>query len=131
MTTKNILTLIGAILGLQAIGVFLSAEAITTEAFAALEPTETGVQIGTMLHEVLAVMNGTVAIILLAARNLEPAAGAKVLLGASVGLLLTLGHGFYNIFTTEVAPPMPVLVLMTVLIILGLATALKHRGESA
>ena len=130
MNTKNMLTVIGAILGLQAIGVFVGAESITTEAFAALKPDATGIQIGTMLHQAVGMMCLMVAIILLFARNLAPAAGSKVLMGASIGIALTAGHGFYNMFTTPVAPPMPILLITTALAVVGFVTAMKAKGSS-
>ncbi len=131
MTTKTVLTLIGAILGLQSIGIYFGAEAITKEAFASLNPDATGIAIGTMLHQVLAVVNLMVASILLFARDLEPPAGAKVLTGMSVGLLLTVAQGVYHMLATEVAPPIPLLVIMSVLMVLGFVTAAKAKVASA
>jgi len=130
MTTRNVLTVIGVLLGLQAIGIFVGAETITTQAFAALKPDATGIQIGTMLHQAMGVMCLMVAIILLFARNLEPAAGAKILMGASVGIALSAGHGFYNLLTTVVAPPLPLLVIMSALAVFGFVTAMKTKGGS-
>ena len=125
MNTRNILTVMGAIMGLQGVMIFAGAEQITTEAFAALSPDETGIQIGAMLHEAMAVMCLMVAVILLSSRNLEPAAGAKVLMGASIGIGISAAHGFYNMFTTVVAPPLPILLIMTALVVLGVVTAMK------
>ena len=130
MNTKNVLTIIGGLFGLQAIGIFVGAESITMEAFAALKPDAVGVQIGTMLHQAMAVLCMSVAIILLFARNLESAAASKVLMGASIGIVLSVGHGFFNLLTTVVAPPMPVLILMSALGALGIVTAIKAKGES-
>ena len=127
MTTKNILTLIGTLMAMQAIGIFFGAEAITTEAFAALNPTETGIAIGTKMHEVMAVMNLNIALILLLSRDLPPAHGAKVLFAACVGLALVLAHGFYNLFATDSKPPIPLLALMTVLMVVGFITANKAK----
>ncbi len=129
MTTKNMLTVIGVLLGLQGIGIFAGAETITTQAFAVWEPDATGIKIGTMLHQAMGVMCLMVSIILLFARDLEPAAGSKVLMGASIGLLVTVGQGFYHMFTTPVAPPMPVLLITTALAVLGLVTAVKAKGS--
>jgi len=131
MTTKNVLTVIGLLLGLQGIGIFVGGEAISTQAFAALNPDATGIQIGAMLHEAMGVMCLMVALILFFARDLEPAAGGKVLMGASIGIALTTAHGFYNMFTTVVAPPLPLLVMMSVLALVGLVTALKTQGGNA
>ncbi len=128
MNVKNILTAMGAILGLQSIGLFFGAEAISTEAFASMNPDETGIAIGAKMHEVVAVINLMVAIILLSARNIEPAAGAKVLMGASIGLLITLAHGFYNLFATDSKPPIPLLAIMTILMILGFVAAKKETN---
>ncbi|MEC8024491.1 MAG: hypothetical protein VX223_11190 [Myxococcota bacterium] len=131
MTTKNVLTVFGAIMGLQAIGLFFGAEAISTEAFAALNPTETGIRIGTIMHQVAGVTSLTVALILLSSRSLAPAAGAKVLFGASVGLVFILVHGFYNLAATETKPPVPLLVIMSILAILGFITASKAQSQES
>ena len=131
MNTKTMLTVIGAIMGLQGIGIFVGAESITKEAFAALNPSETGIQIGAMLHEAMGVMCIMVAIIMLFSRNLEPAAGAKVLMGASIGIAVTVAQGFYHMFTTPVAPPMPILLTMVVVAVVGVVTAMKAKGGDA
>ena len=129
MTTKNMLTVFGVIMGLQAIGLFFGAEAITTEAFATLNPSEIGISIGTKMHEVVGVTSLSVALILLSARNLAPAAGAQVLFGASTGLVFILAHGLYNLFATEAKPPIPLLVMMSVLMVLGFITASRAQTE--
>ena len=125
---KNILTLMGAIVGLQGIGIFVGAESITAEAFAALKPDAVGIQIGAMLHEAMGTMCVMVAVILLFARNLETAGGAKVLMGASVGITLTVAQGFYHMFTTVVAPPLPVLLTMCAVAVVGFITAIKAKN---
>jgi len=127
MTPKNILTLIGAVMSIQAIGLFFGASAISETAFAALKPDATGLSIGALMHEVLAVVNLMVGLILLAARNIAPAGGAKVLMGAGLGLFITLAHGYYNLFATATKPPLPLLIIMTVLMVLAFVTARKHR----
>ena len=129
MTTRNVLTLIGAILALQGLGIFFGAEAITTDAFAALNPDATGIAIGTMLHEAMGSMCIMVAVILLFSRNLEPAAGAKVLMGASIGLAVTTANAFYHMLTTVVQPPLPLLLIMLAVTVLGIVTAMKHKGD--
>jgi hypothetical protein len=131
MTTKNVLTVIGVLLGLQAIGLFIGAETITTQAFVVWQPDETGIKIGTMMHQALGAACFMVAIILLFARDLNPVDGAKVLTAAAIGLALTTGHGFYNMFMTPVQPPLPLLLLMTVLTVVALVTAMKAKGGSA
>ena len=130
MTTKNVLTAIGVLLGLQGIGIFVGAEAITTEAFAVWKPDATGVKIGTMLHQAMGATCIMVAVILFFARDLKPADGAKVLTGAAIGIALTTGHGFYNMFTTDVQPPLPLLIFMSVLAVVAFVTANKAKGGS-
>ncbi len=125
MNPKNILTLIGAVLGLQSIGIFIGAEAITTQAFASMSPDATGIQIGTTMHQVLAVMNLMVAVIVLSARSLDSAAASKVLMGTSIGISIVLAHGIYNLIATPTKPPLPVLAIMTLLVLLGFITARK------
>jgi hypothetical protein len=125
MNPKKILTLIGLVLGMQSIAIFLGAEAIATEAFASLSPDATGIEIGATMHRVLAALNMMVAIIVLSARNLEQSAAAKVLMGVSIGLLLPLGHGLYNLLATETKPPLPVLGVLAVLMVLGFVAARK------
>ena len=130
MTTKNMLTLIGLLLGLQGIGIFVGAEAITMEAFALWKPDATGVRIGTMLHEAMGVICLMVAIILFFARGLSPVDGAKILTGAAIGLAISTGHGFYNMFSTDVQPPLPLLLLMTALTVVAFITAMKAKDGS-
>ena len=125
------LTLIGLLLGLQGIGIFFGAEAITMEAFALWKPDATGVRIGTMLHEAMGVICLMVAIILFFARGLNPVDGAKILTGAAIGLAISTGHGFYNMFSTDVQPPLPLLLLMTALTVVAFITAMKAKDGSA
>jgi len=129
VTTKNVLTVIGVLLGLQGIGIFIGAETITAQAFAVWQPDATGIKIGAMLHEAMGVTCLMVAIILLAARDLNPLDGAKVLNAAAIGLTITTAHGFYNMFSTEVQPPLPLLLLMTVLTIVAFVTAMKAKAS--
>lgn len=131
MTTTKVLTVIGMLLGMQGVGLFLGAETITTEAFAVWNPTETGIKIGTMMHQAMAGLCIMVAIILFSARDLNPIDGAKVLNGAALGLLVTTGHGFYNVFTTEVQTPLPLLLLMSVLTVVAFVTAAKAKNGGA
>jgi len=130
MNTKNVLTVIGVLLGLQGIGIFVGAETITTQAFAVWEPGATGIKIGAMLHQAMGVTCLMVAVILFFARDLKPVDGAKVLMGASIGIALTTAHGFYNMFTTEVQPPLPLLLLMAALAVVALITAMKAKDGS-
>ncbi|MEE2827839.1 MAG: hypothetical protein VX498_01510 [Myxococcota bacterium] len=128
MTTKNVLTVIGVLLGLQGIGIFFGAEAITRDAFAVWEPEGRAVDIGTMLHQAMGVTCLMVAVILLFARGLKPVDGAKVLMGASIGIALTTAHGFYNMFSTDVQPPLPLLLLMSALAAVAFVTAMKAKA---
>ena len=130
MTTKNVLTAIGVLLGLQGIGIFVGAETITTQAFAVWQPDATGIKIGTMVHQAMATIWLMVAIILLSARTLNPVDGAKILTGAAIGLAITTGHGFYSMFSTEVAPPLPLLLLMSALTVVAFVTAMREKGGS-
>ena len=130
MTTRSVLSAIGVLLGLQGIGLFVGAETITSEAFAVWRPDATGIKIGTMMHQAMATICIMVAVILFAARDLNPADGAKILTAAAIGLVVTTGHGFYNMFSTEVQPPLPLLLLMSVLTIVAFVTAAKAKGGS-
>ena len=131
MNTKNILTVLGVLLGLQGLGLVAGAASITSDAFAVWQPDETGLKIGTMLHEAMGATCIMVAVILLAARSLQPSDGAKILLAAAAGLAVTTGQAFYHKFTTEVEPPLPLLVLMTVLTVLAIITAMKVKAGEA
>lgn len=128
MTTKSVLTAIGVLLGLQGIGIFVGAESITAEAFAIWKPDATGIKIGTMLHQAMGVTCLMVAVILFFARDLKPADGAKVLTGAAIGIAFTTAHGFYNMLTSEVQPPLPILILMSALAVVAFVTANKAKN---
>ena len=131
MTTKNVLTVIGVLLGLQGIGIFVGAEQITNDAFAVWAPGEVAVKIGTMLHQAMGTMCMMVAVVLFAARGLNPVDGAKILTAAAIGLVISTGHGFYNMFTTDVQPPLPLLLLMTALTVVAFVTAAKDKSTAA
>ena len=131
MTTKNILGFIGVLLGLQGIAIFAGAEQITNQAFAVWAPGVVGIKIGTMLHQAMGTMSMMVSIVLFAARDLNPVDGARILTAAAIGLVITTGHGFYNMFTTEVEPPLPLLLLMTVLTVVAFVTAAKTKAAGA
>ena len=131
MSTKNVLTFIAVLLGLQGIGLFLGAESITTQAFAVWQPDSTGIRIGAMLHQAMGVTCLMVAIMLFFARDLKPVDGAKVLMGAAIGIAATTAHGFYNMLSTEVQPPLPLLILMAVLAAVAFATAMKAKSGGA
>ena len=128
MNTKNILTVFGVVLLLQGMLLFFGAQMISTEAFAALNPTDTGIQIGTKMHEVVGITNINIALILLFSRGLPSAAGAKVLMGASTGLALIVAHGYYNLFATQSKPPIPLMVVMTILTIVGFITSFRANS---
>jgi len=130
MTTKNVLTVIGVLLGLQGIGIFVGAETITTQAFAVWQPDDTGIKIGTMLHQAMGATCLMVAVILLFARDLKPVDGAKVLMGAAIGIALTTAHGFYNMLSTDVQPPLPLLLFMSALAVVAFVTAMKAKAAS-
>lgn len=128
MSTKNVLTVIGVLLGLQGIGIFVGAETITGQAFAVWEPDATGIKIGTMLHQAMGVTCLMVSIILFFARDLKPVDGAKVLMGAAIGIGITTAHGFYNMFSTDVQPPLPLLLLMSALTVVAIVTSMKAKS---
>jgi len=129
MNTKTVLTVIGALLGLQGIGIFVGAESITTQAFAVWEPDETGIKIGTMLHQAMGATCLMVAVILLFARDLKPADGAKVLTGAAIGIAVTTAQGFFHMLTTDVQPPLPLLIFMSILAVVAFVTAMKAKDD--
>ena len=127
MNPKNILTIIGAVMGLQSIGIFFGADAISEMAFKPLNADATGLAIGSIMHKVLATSTMMVAVVILSARNLEPAAGAKVLMGVGAGLTFILARGYYDLLATETKPPVPLLLIMTTLMILAFVTSQKFR----
>ena len=129
MNARNILTLVGVVLGLQGIAFVTMGAEITAEAFAAMAPGDTALAVGMMMHEVLGMMSLMVASILLFSRNLEPSAGARVLMGTGVGLGLVLLHAVYNLLETNAKPPIPVLVVMDVLMALSFVTAKTEAGS--
>ena len=84
-----------------------------------------------MVYQVMGVLCLTVALILFFARGLNPLDGAKILTAGTVGLAVTTGHGFYNMFSTEVQPPLPLLILMALLTLAAFATAMKAKNDGA
>ena len=60
--------------------------------------------------------------------GLLPVDGAKVLMGAAIGIGLTTAHGFYNMFSTDVQPPLPLLLLMSALAVVAIVTSMKAKS---
>jgi|TARA_B110000503_G_scaffold140328_1_gene230903 hypothetical protein len=124
---KNVLTLFGVITLIEGVGFYLGAEAITKGAFSADLLTEEGLIVGTLMHQALASAMLVIAVIVLFARNLEGASGAKVLMGVGVGNLIFLAGALIHQFTAPVTPPLPAMILMAVFALLAFYTANKKE----
>ena len=124
LTTKNVLTLIGAISLIEGIGFFFGAEAVTKGAFATLNQGD-ALRVGTLMHEALAGLMMALAIIILFARNLETSAAKKILNGIGFGYLVFFAVAMKHFLGGEVNPPVPALVLLVVLGALAFITANK------
>jgi len=122
LTTKNILTVIGAISLIQGIGFLFAAEAITNGAFLNLNKGD-ALRVGTLMHEILAGSIIAIAIVILFARNLEVSAANKILNGIGVGYLVIFAVALKHLLGGEVQPPLPSLVLILVMSTLALFTA--------
>ena len=127
LTTKNVLTLIGAIALVQGVAFFLGAEAITKGAFLNLNQGD-ALRVGTLMHEALAGSMMVVGIIILFARNLELTAANKILNGIGFGYIVFFAIAMKHLLGGEVQPPIPALVLMVVLAILAFFTANKKTA---
>jgi hypothetical protein len=127
LTTKNVLTLIGAIALIQGIGFFFGAEAITKGAFGKLNRGD-ALRVGTLMHEALAASMMLSAIVILFARNLEVSAASKILNGIGFGYIVFFAVAMKHLLGGEVQPPMPALVLMIVLALLAFYTANKKTN---
>jgi hypothetical protein len=124
LTTKNILTLIGAISLIQGIGFFFGAEAITKGAFLKLNQGD-ALRVGELMHEILAGLMMSMGIVILFARNLEISAASKILNGVGFGYIVFFAVAMKHLLGGEVQPPVPALVLMVVLALLAFYTANK------
>jgi CHASE2 domain-containing sensor protein len=127
LTTKNVLTLIGAIALLQGIGFFFGAEAITKGSFLNLNQGD-ALRVGTLMHEALAGSLIAVGIIILSARNLEESAAKKILNGIGVAYLVFFAVAMKHFLGGEVQPPIPALVLLVVCSLLAFYTANKKTA---
>ena len=127
LTTKNILTLIGAISLIQGIGFFFGAEAITKGAFLKLNQGD-ALRVGELMHEILAGLMMSMGIVILFARNLEISAASKILNGVGFGYIVFFAVAMKHLLGGEVQPPMPALVLMIVLALLAFYTANKNTN---
>jgi CHASE2 domain-containing sensor protein len=127
LTTKNVLTLIGAIAVLQGFGFYLGAEAVTKGAFMNLNQGD-ALRVGTLMHEALAGVMMSMGIIILSARNLETSAANKILQGIGVGYLVFFAVAMKHLLGGEVQPPIPALVLLVVVSALAFYTASKKTA---
>ena len=124
LSTKNVLTLIGAIALLQGIGFFLGAEAITKSILVKLNQGD-AVRVGTLMHEAFAGAMMTIGIIILFARNVDASSAKKVLNGIGVGYAVFFAVAMKHFLGGEVTPPIPALVLLVVMASLAFFTANK------
>ena len=127
LTTKNVLTLIGAISLIEGIGFFFGAEAVTRGAFGKLNQGD-ALRVGTLMHEALAGSMMAIAIVILFARNLEVSAASKILNGIGFGYIVFFAVAMKHLLGGEVQPPVPALVLMVVLALLAFYTANKKTA---
>ena len=115
MNTRTALTVISVVYLAQAIGIFLGAGAIASGAFPGIAESELALSVGTLMHEALAGIAFCTGMVMWFARNLE--AGADhILRGFAIGSLGIIAVACYHMATTNVEPPIPLLVVM-----LGLA----------
>lgn len=125
MNTKNVLTALGLLCILQCIAIFMGAADIMETGFTSIEMNDTAMTVGIIMHEAMAASFFMLAMILLFCRDLEPAAGAKVLTGYAVGTVGLLAMATHHLMNSPADPPMPLLVLNAVLIIVAFVTAKK------
>jgi hypothetical protein len=127
LSTKNVLTLIGAIALLQGIGFFLGAETITKGALGNLNQGD-ALRVGTLMHEALAGVMMAMGIIILFTRNLEVSAAKQVLNGIGFGYVVFIAVAMKHLLGGEVQPPVPALILLVVLAFLAFFTANKKTA---
>ena len=127
LTTKNVLTVIGAISLIQGIGFFFGAEAITKGVFLKLNQGD-ALRVGTLMHEAMAGSMMSIGIVILFARNLEFSAASKILNGIGFGYIVFFAVAMKHLLGGEVQPPVPALVLMVVLALLAFYTANKKTA---
>ncbi len=125
LSPKNVLSLIGGVSLIEGIGFYFGAETITTQAFPASYLEGGGKLVGILMHQALASAVFAMGMIILAARNLDISAANKVLKGVGFAFIVFLASGLVHLFTTDITPPMPALVLMAVFIFLSFYTASK------
>lgn len=128
LNTKNVLTLIGVVSLIEGVVFYFGAEMITKDAFPENLLEGGSLSVGTLMHQALASSMLVIGIIILSARNIETTAANKILNGVAVSFLIFLASGLMHLFTTDVQPPIPALVLMAVFALLAFYTANKKAG---
>ena len=127
LTTKNVLTVIGALSLIQGIGFFFGAEAITKGVFLKLNQGD-ALRVGTLMHEAMAGSMMSIGIVILFARNLEFSAASKILNGIGFGYIVFFAVAMKHLLGGEVQLEVPGLVLLVVLALLAFYTANKKTA---
>lgn len=129
MNTRTALTVISIVYLAQAFGIFFGANAIASGAFPGIGDSELALSVGTLMHEALAGIAFCTGMVMWFARNLETGAD-HILRGFAIGSLGIIGVACYHMATTNVEPPIPLLVIMLGLAVYAWLTA-SRAGSAA
>ena len=131
MTPKIVLTVTGIIQVIFAIGIFFGAGGLASDGIP--EISEQALWLGSTFVEVMAAMSLGTGIILLLSRDIEISGAKKVLMGAGIIFLIFISvmifHLIKNADMQGGKPPIPVMIVFSVLAVWSLYVAIKEGSN--
>ena len=124
MSPQLVLSVIGAVNVIMGIAIYIGAENIVTGgAFSAYLINPESIKIGTYMHEALAASMISIGIVALLNRDMENAAAKKLLFALGVAYVISLTSAVLHVFTPEVHPPVPALIIVAILTVAAFYTS--------
>ncbi len=116
MSPQLVLTAIGAINVLMGIAIYVGAEGIVSGgAFSQHLINAISIKVGTYMHEAVASFMIAFGFVALLCRDMEDAPAKKLLFAIGVAYIINLASVLLHVINPEVHPPIPAVIIMSVL----------------
>ena len=116
MSPQLVLTIIGVINVVMGIGIYVGAENIVLDgAFSEHLISSTSIKVGTYMHEAVAALMIAFGFVALLCREFDDTSARKLLFAIGVAYIVNLASVLLHVFNPEVHPPIPAVIIMTIL----------------
>jgi len=119
MNPNLIILIIGSLNVIMGVSIFIMGNTITSQAFIPSLINSESLIVGTLLHEAIASQIVAIGVILLILKDVSFEVAKKVLFAAGVAIAIGLVSAIRHYFMPEVTPPLPAIILQTLLMIVA------------